>query len=282
MVLRTVLPCALALVGLTGRGDKLVRTTIPFKGKHVKLFNKVALVAASALTAGLLAASPASAGTDSSGAATLEAVGGFVRPDACQDGPPAYRLTVDESQVDSYDDWSADITITGPGGYYETDFLWDEEGWNKLWLCGSPNRAGTYTVTAELEIEHYDGDYWTSYQTLETTLKVQGLASSAVTYVKREYGAHGWKFPVKVTRAGRAWPNKNVTAQMKVCGRWGKLLTKTTGSTGRVTFFVKPKKGWNKGSACGVRYPRLPLRFYVAGNYKTKASYSSVFHVRRR
>ena len=248
----------------------------------MRLLSKFATVAASALAAGLLAASPASAGTDSSGAATLEAVGGFVAPDACQDGPPAYRLTVDEWQVDSYDDWSADITVTGPGGYYETDFLWDDEGWSKLWLCGSPNRAGTYTVTAELEIEHYDGDYWTSYQTLQTTLQVQGLAPSAVTYVKRTYGAHGWKFPVKVTRAGRAWPNKNVTIQAKYCGRWRKVLTKTTGSTGRVTFFSTPSKASNSASACGVRYTRIPFRFYVAGNYRTKASHSSVFRITRR
>lgn len=248
----------------------------------MQLLRKVATIAASALAAGLLVASPASAGTDRSGAATLEAVGGFVAPDACQDGPPAYRLTVDEGQVDNYDSWSADITVTGPGGYYETDFLWDDEGWSKAWFCDSPNKAGTYNVTADVEIDQYSdySGYSTTNETVTTTFQVQGPVASAVTYVKRTYGAHGWKFPVKVTRAGHAWPNKNVTMQAKVCGSWRKVLTKTTGSTGRVTFFSTPQKG--SGSACGVRYTRLPLRFYVAGNYKTKASHSSVFHISRR
>jgi hypothetical protein len=273
MLLRTVLLCALTLV--TCR----LRERTP-----KRMLRRVATVALSALVAGLLAASPATAGTASSGAATLEAVGGFVALDACQEGPPAYRLTVDEGQVDNYDDWSADIAITGPGGYYDTDFLWDDEGWNKLSFCDSPNMAGTYTVTAEIKIDHYSdySGYTTTYETVTTTFQVQGPVASAVTYAKRTYGAHGWKFPVKATSAGRPWANKNVTMQMKICGSWRKVLTKTTGSTGRVTFFSTPKKGFNSGSACGVRYPRLPLRFYVAGNYKTKAAYSSVFRISRR
>jgi hypothetical protein len=146
------------------------------------------------------------------------------------------------------------------------------------------NVEPTHTVTAEIEIDHYSdySGYTTTYETLTTTFQVQGPAASVVTYAKRKYRAHGWKFPVKVTRAGRPWANKKVTLQMKYCGSWRKVLTKTTGSTGRATFFSTPEKGFNSGSACGVRYPRLPLRFYVAGNLKTKSAYSSVFHISRR
>ncbi len=282
MVLGTTLLYALLLAGLSGWVPARA-TSLP-RHSHAKRSRKIATVAAGVLTVGLLNAAPASAGTDHSGAATLEAVGGFVAPDACQDGPPAYRLTVDESQIADYDDWSADTTIIGPGGYYDTDFLWDDEGWNKIFFCDSPNRAGTYTVTAEVEINHYSdySGYDTTYETVTTTFQVQGPVASAVTYVKRTYGHHGWKFPVKVTRTGHAWSNKNVTMQMKVCGTWRKLLTKTTGSTGRATFFSTPKEGLNSGTICGVRYTRVPIRFYVAGNYKTKASSSSIFHISRR
>lgn len=247
-----------------------------------KLHSMVATFAASTMVAMLVGVSPVSAGT--SGGATIEAVGGFVAPGACQLGPPAYRLTVDEWEVEDYYDWSADITVTGPGGYYETDFLWDDEGWNKAWFCASPNRAGTYLVTAEVAIEHLsdDGGFDTSYETVSTTFHVRGRAASAVTYVKREYRAHGWKFRVRVTRAGEAWPHKNVTMQTKICGSWRKVLTKTTGSAGRVAFYSTPRKRASSHSACGVRYTRLPFRFFVPGNYKTKASHSSTFRITRR
>jgi hypothetical protein len=115
-----------------------------------------------------------------------------------------------------------------------------------------------------------------------TTFQVQGPVASAVTYVKRAYGAHGWKFPVRVTRDSLAWSNKNVTMQAKVCGSWRKMLTKTTSSTGRVMFTSTPAKGVNSRTACGVRYTRIPFRFYVSGNYQTKTSHSSVFHIARR
>lgn len=246
--------------------------------------SKVATIATGMLVLGLLVASPAAGDTNTAGAVTLEAVGGFVAPDACQDGPPAYRLSVDETQVENYDDWSADITVTGPGGYYETDFLWDEEGWNKAWFCNSPNKAGTYTVTADVEIDVYSdsGGFTKTYQAVTTTFEVEGPVASRVSFRKRTYGAHGWKFLVRVTRAGEPWSDKKVTMQAKACGSWRKILTKRTGSTGRVTFTSTPRKGANSGSVCGVRYTRIPLRFYVADNNETRASHSSAFHITRR
>jgi hypothetical protein len=249
-----------------------------------RVFGKLVAVAASSLVLGLLASPPASADISSSGAATLEAVDGFVAADACQDGPPAFRLIVDEWTVPDYDDWSADITISGPGGYYETDFLWDDEGWNKVWFCDSPNRAGTYTVTADVEITQYSdfSGYTTSYETVSTTFQVRGPAASTVTYTKRKWGAHGWKFPVKVTRNDQAWANKRVLLQAKVCGGWHRVFAKSTGSTGRVTFTSKPTKRASSTKICGVRGTRIPFRFYVAGNNLTQASHSSTFHIRRR
>jgi hypothetical protein len=249
-----------------------------------KIFGKLVAVAASSLVVGLLSTAPASAGINSSGAATLEAVDGFVAPDACQYGPPAFRLTVAEWTVPNYDDWSADITITGPDGYYETDFLWDDEGWNKAWFCDSPNRAGTYTVRADVEISLYDdlSGYMTTYETVSTTFQVQGPAPSKVTFTKRKWGAHGWKFPVKVTRDGQAWANKRVLLQAKVCGGWQKVFAKSTGTTGRVTFTSTPTKRANSSKICGVRATRIPFRFYVAGNNLTQESHSTTFHIHRR
>lgn len=247
-----------------------------------KLVSRVAIVSASTLVVGLSAASPAVGGT-SSGAVTIDAVGGYVAPDACQDGPPAYRLTVDETQVADYDDWSADITVTGPGGYYETDFLWDDEGWNKAWFCDA-NKPGTYNVTANVEINRYSdySGFTSTYESVATTFEVEGPAPSAVAYGKRPYGAHGWKFPVRVTRASEAWPDKKVTMQARVCGTWHKILTKTTNATGRVTFFSTPRAGASSRSACGVRITRLPFRFYVAATAQTKASHSATFRITRR
>lgn len=247
------------------------------------MLKAVAAAAAMGMVAALGAMAPASAETGRSDHATLTTVGGFVGPDACQEGPPEYQLDVDEASVSYYDDWSADITITGPGGYYATDFLWEDEGWNKVFFCESPNRPGTYTVSADVEIDHSsDYDYWTTYETVSTTFQVTGKSSSAVSYTKKTYRAHGWKFPIKVSRAGRAWPNKSVTMQFKACGGWHKVLTKQANSYGRVTFWSTPSKRWNRSRTCRVLNRKIPFRFYVAGDYRTKASRSTTFHISRR
>lgn len=243
---------------------------------------------ASTVVALLLAATAlgpaAAAGTATKGPITLTTEGGFVAPSACQEGPPRFKLVVDETQIPDYDDWSADITITGPSGYYDTDFLWDEEGWNRLWFCKSPNRAGIYTVTAEVEIEHYNesSGYYSTFETVSASLRVKGPAKSSVTFRKKPYRAHGWKFLVRVARAGKAWSGRSVAIQAKCNGSWYNVKKKTTNRKGRVVFTAEPQAGAGSKRVCGVRLSKLWFRFYVKGNWNTKPDSSKRFHIRRR
>lgn len=122
-------------------------------------------------------ASPADAATTSSAHATLTTRGAYVAPHSCGRSRAGFRLTVDEASVSDFRAWSADVVITGPGRYRDTatlDWFANNGTWQPAFFCGSPNRAGTYTVRTRLDITHdtsYVGSH--TYETLTTTFVVR-------------------------------------------------------------------------------------------------------------
>lgn len=136
---------------------------------------KLLVALAIALTT-LGAMAPAGARTTSSSHVTLSTRGGYVAPHACVHSRVGYRIVVDEASISDLRAWSADVTITGPGGYRQTDFVYgdtDAPGWHSTFFCASPNRAGRYRVTTRVDITHdttYQGTH--TYETLSTTFDV--------------------------------------------------------------------------------------------------------------
>ncbi|HWU21159.1 MAG TPA: hypothetical protein VN088_06525 [Nocardioides sp.] len=135
-----------------------------------------ALVALALTLVGLVATSPADAATTSSAGATLTTRGAYVAPHACTTSRAGFKVAVDPAAVKDLREWSANVTITGPGRYRDTGSLYggtDNDHWQGAFFCGSPNRAGIYTVRARLDIIHdtsYVGTH--TYQTLTTTFRV--------------------------------------------------------------------------------------------------------------
>jgi hypothetical protein len=136
-----------------------------------KLFAVLVLVVAS-----LGVITPAVAHTTSTAHTTLTTRGGFVAPRACKYGHVSYKLAVDQASIPNFRSWSADITITGPGHYRATWFLngpTDPTGWQPIWFCGAPNRAGTYRVHARVDVTHDDSYQGThTFEVLSTTFVV--------------------------------------------------------------------------------------------------------------
>ena len=115
-------------------------------------------------------AAPAGARTTVTPDVTLAARGGSLGPHACKNGPGRYRITVDVPDLKSF---RADVVVTGPGRYQqksEVEEPIDGGVWTVLFFCGHPNRTGSYTVSAKVDITHTDG--WNeshTYRTISTT-----------------------------------------------------------------------------------------------------------------
>lgn len=187
------------------------------------------------------------------------------------------------------DEWYyADVewnVVTGygdnPGGgeIYE-DGVYDFEA---LYWCPEMDGFGTFTVDMSITFYDWDG-YVIDVVDLSDDFRVSRIAmtSSKVTFTKKKYRAHGWKWTAKVTRAGSPWRQKRVVLQAKVCGDWFEMTSGRTNQRGRKSFALTPKAGWNTERFCGVRGARIPFRFVVEGNHNTKSSVSSTFRVTRR
>jgi hypothetical protein len=115
-------------------------------------------------------AAPAVARTTVTSDVTLAARGGALGPHACKNGPGRYRITADVPDLESF---RADVVVTGPGKYRQTSEVEepiDGGVWTVLFFCGHPNRVGTYTVTAKVDITHTDGwNHWHTYRKVTTT-----------------------------------------------------------------------------------------------------------------
>ncbi|GAB3859015.1 hypothetical protein GCM10028801_19770 [Nocardioides maradonensis] len=124
----------------------------------------------------MMPSSPADAATTSSAHATLTTRGAYVAPRSCGRSHAGFRLTVDEASIKDFRGWSADVVITGPGHYRDTatlDWFANNGTWQPAFFCGSPNRAGTYTVRTRLDVTHdtsYVGSH--TYETLTTTFHI--------------------------------------------------------------------------------------------------------------
>ncbi|GAB4007164.1 hypothetical protein [Nocardioides ultimimeridianus] len=133
----------------------------------------VALVLA---LAGLVATAPADAATTSSAHATLSTRGAYVAPRACIRSHAGFKINVDRGSIPDFRAWAADVTITGPGRYHDTASLFwsaDNDRWQAAFFCGTPNRAGIYTVRVHLDITHntsYVGTH--TYENLSTTFRI--------------------------------------------------------------------------------------------------------------
>ena len=122
-------------------------------------------------------ASPADAATTSSAHATLTTRGAYVAPHSCGRSRAGFKLDVDQASIPDLRGWSANVTITGPGRYRDTatlDWFANDDQWQTTFFCGSPNRAGTYTVRTRLDITHdtsYAGTH--TYETLTSTFVIR-------------------------------------------------------------------------------------------------------------
>ncbi|HJQ04278.1 MAG TPA: hypothetical protein VJ872_02460 [Nocardioides sp.] len=121
--------------------------------------------------------SPAAAATTSSAHAALTTRGAYVAPRACGHSHAGFKLDVDWASITDFRAWSANVTINGPGRYHDSavlDWYANNDQWQSTFFCGSPNRAGTYTVRVRLDITHdtsYVGTH--TYESLSTTFRIR-------------------------------------------------------------------------------------------------------------
>jgi hypothetical protein len=113
--------------------------------------------------------------------------------------------------------------------------------------------SGTYSVTVGVNVTRWF-DYDDSTQASTTaTFSLQHVAAAvqpvaaAKLSLKRtvsKFRRHGWKIVGVLKKNGRLWSGAKVAIQVKVAGRgWQKMLTKTTGKRGRVSFTSTPDPG---------------------------------------
>lgn len=240
-----------------------------------------ALAALLTLTVGALPA-PASAAASSDGIVHVYGrANSTVRPDTCG-YPLSYRVTVDKSRIaDRYDaqdvDWTAEVTITGPGGFRsEFGFLWDDTSWQREFVCESPTRPGTYTVTAyitadgwtyDYSLDGYD-DYSASLYTRTVRQTVRLYNWSSVTQARKKQWAHQWRTTGTVRVAGNPRANQVATLQRKKGTGWVTVATRRTNTRGQAV--VIRKGHW------GV------FRWYYPGTSTAKPAASGTFRLPRR
>lgn len=172
-------------------------------------------------------------------------------------------------------DWDADIYITGPHGFSDTDYASNYGADGSIYLLG--NGPGTYQVKAVVNVSGMTlrdplfGDclYWNdSLETKTLTQKVVFKARSQITGTKAKSGRHAWRTTAHLKINGKASSGRPVKLQQKYGSRWKGIKALRTGRGGQVAVTLKGRNA--------------QLRWYVPGAASYAADASPTFRLPKR
>lgn len=255
---------------------------IPRTSQHHRRRGTLAGLAAILSLGVTVAPAPAHAATDGTSTLTTRA-NSLVKSSTCGNAA-SYRLNVDlaaiatEYNADDLD-WTADITVTGPGAYLDSGFVWADTSWQPVFICESPSRAGTYTVTADITVDGWKwdsefGDYLDYDSSLYTKTLQQKVtlhppkARSALTSAKAHAGKHRWRSTATLRVDGKLRRGATVKLQRRTGAHWVRVATRHTDRRGHAVATLRGRPGkfrWYFAGSSTVkpdasRRFRLPLR----------------------
>ena len=196
------------------------------------------LVAVASPFAGLLA-SPANAASGVS----IDVDDFVYRSDGCYDVPG----TISVSRGIGYDNWDAEIDVTGPRGEW-ADFDWvsssgTRESFDALFACFYIGDFGKHTVRAE--VTFYDDEYNVIHTAVDTdTFTVQ--AGSALKKTRISKLGRTWEVRGRLAATGGVTPTKNhpIRLQKLKSGAWRTVESVRDGKGGQIVLRYRgPKAG---------------------------------------
>lgn len=237
----------------------------------------VTLALATGLAGAVVAAQPAGAATSPDRIVTVTTRANTAIGANTYGAVASYRITLNKAAIaqqrNAKDlDWTADVYIRGPGGYFESDFVWADSSWQAVYPA-YPARPGTYTVQADVKVDGWTYSYslggYDNYnsslytQTVRESVTLKGR--SVITQQRAKVGAQKWRTTCTLRVAGKAQRGAPVKLQRKAPGsrKWTTIANRRTTPAGMAQAVVKGRPGVYRWSYAGtsVNLPDVSLVF---------------------